>query len=79
MSDQADQKTRTPTEILVQAMELAEEMSECVVIFRLTKDGQGNSGMGWVTELPALAQKFAFLEEAKLAMFHKSYGERDMR
>jgi hypothetical protein len=79
MSNEADQKKRTPTEVLVQAMELAEEMAECVVIFRLMKDGQGHSGMGWVTELPELAQKFAFLEEAKLAMFHKSYGERDMR
>ena len=44
MSNEADQKKRTPTEVLVQAMELAEEMAECVVIFRLMKDGQGHSG-----------------------------------
>jgi hypothetical protein len=69
-------RRRTPTELLIEAMEHAEDMEECMVIFRLTKDETGHGGMGWATEHPTLAQKFAFIEEAKLAMFHSCYGDR---
>ena len=66
---------RTPTEILIGAMEHADEMAEVMVLFRLTKDEHGNSGMGWTSEFSTLAEKFAFMEEAKLAMFHSGYKE----
>lgn len=70
--DKATRK-RTPTESLIAALEHADEMEEVMIIFRLTKDGDGKSGMGWVTERPSLPEKLAFIEEAKMAMFHNSY------
>jgi hypothetical protein len=76
MSDEPVPKKRTPTEILISAMEHADDMAEVMVIFRLTKDEEGNGGMGWTSEFASLPEKFAFIEEVKMAMFHNSYKER---
>jgi hypothetical protein len=70
------QTRRTPTQLLIGAMEHVEEMEEVMVIFRLTTDAEGNGGMGWTTERPSLSEKLAFIEEAKMAMFHNAYKER---
>jgi hypothetical protein len=77
VSAETREKPRTPTDLLITALEAVEEMDEVMVLFRLKKDGSGHGGMGWVTPFNELPEKLAFMEEAKIAMYHTIYGPRD--
>jgi hypothetical protein len=78
MSDETptvtEEKPRTPTELLMAVFENVENMEQVMVIFRLKKDADGNGGMGWASEFKSLHGKLAFIEEAKLSMYHAVYG-----
>jgi len=65
---------RTPTEAIISAMEKADDMVEVVVVYKLKKDEHGKDGIGWVSTLDSSDSKIGLLEEAKLVIFHKTYG-----
>jgi len=79
MSDETrtESQPRTPTDVLIAAMESADDMEECMVIFRLKPDENNLGGMGWATMHETLHQKLAFIEEAKFSMCHTIYGCED--
>jgi hypothetical protein len=70
---QTKEESRSPSEVLMAAFENVEDMEQVMVIFRLKKDEHGHSGMGWATPFTSLSDKLAFMEEAKLSMYHTVY------
>jgi len=65
---------RTPTDALIQAMEQAEDMEQVIVLYKLKKNNEGNSGIGWVSTITSTDGKIGLLEEGKFAVFGKAYG-----
>lgn len=74
----SEEPEETPTNVLIKAMENADDMAEVMVIFRLKSDANGHGGMGWATMHDTLPKKLAFIEEAKIAMFTNVYVEHDI-
>src|SRR5581483_3474449 len=63
-------KLITPTDTLIKAMEQAEQMEACIVIYRMKED----AGMGFVYNLMSFTERAGMLEEAKFSMFCDEYG-----
>ena len=71
-------KVRTCTDVLVEAMEHADNMQEVVVIYRLKSDTPKSDGVGWIGN-PKFSERIGLIEEAKFGMFAHVYGMDDDR
>ena len=66
------------TDLIVRAMETAEEMAEVVVIYRM-KDNNGadQDGFGWVSNTEDTFVRLGMLQSATWGMLQKSYSKAD--
>jgi hypothetical protein len=69
---------KSATDLIVEAMERADEMAEVVVIYRL-KDNNGADvdGFGWVSNTEDTFVRLGMLDSAKWGMLQKSYSKDD--
>lgn len=67
-------RMKTPTEAIIKAMELADDMVEVVVVYKLKKNETGKDGIGWVSTIESTDGKIGLIEEAKMVIFGKAYG-----
>ena len=70
--------TKSATDLIVEAMENADEMGEVVVVYRL-KDNNGDDqdGFSWLSNVKDTFVRLGMLESAKWGMLQKSYTEGD--
>lgn len=66
------------TDLIVKAMEKADEMAEVVVIYRL-KDNNASDcdGFGWVSNTEDTFVRLGMLDSAKWGMLMKAYSKED--
>ena len=69
---------KSATDLIVEAMENADEMGEVVVIYRM-KDNNGDDqdGFAWLSNVKDTFVRVGMLESAKWGMLQKSYTEPD--
>jgi hypothetical protein len=69
---------KTATDLIVQAMEQAEDMAEVVVIYRLKENnGADIDGFGWISNTEDTFTRLGMLESASWGMLQKSYSRDD--
>lgn len=67
--------TKSATDLIIQAMEAADEMAECIVVYRLKDHSESEpAGFGWVSNTDDTELRAGMLESAKWGMIHKSYS-----
>lgn len=65
---------RTSTDVIIEAMEQADDMELCVVVYRLKNNSSGASGCGWISNVNDRSTRTGLLDEARFLMLVKSYG-----
>ncbi len=68
---------KSATDLIVQAMESADEMCEVVVIYRIkVADGEDeDKGFGWLSNTENTSLRVGMCESAKWGMLQKAYTE----
>lgn len=66
------------TDLIVKAMEQADDMAEVVVIYRMKENnGADCDGFGWISNTEDTFVRLGMLESASWGMLHKSYSKDD--
>lgn len=66
------------TDLIVRAMETAEDMAEVVVIYRMKDNNAADSdGFGWVSNTEDTFVRLGMLDSAKWGMLTKAYSKDD--
>lgn len=66
------------TDLIIRAMENAEDMAEVVVIYRMKDNNAADQdGFGWVSNTEDTFVRLGMLDSAKWGMLHKSYSKGD--
>lgn len=69
---------KSATDLIIQAMENADEMAEVIVLYRMKgNNGADQDGFGWVSNTEDTFVRVGMLESAKWGMLHKSYAENE--
>jgi len=67
------------TDLIVRAMENADEMAEVVVIYRLKENnGADCDGFGWISNTEDTFTRLGMLDSAKWGMLQKAYSREDI-
>lgn len=65
---------KTPTEILIDIMENADEIKDIIVIYKTKEDEHGRDDLAYHSNLQSLFPRLALVEEYKVLNITRSYG-----
>lgn len=72
--DNEDKKS--PTDVLIKALEEAENMTDVIVIYKIKTNTDDFGILGWSSTIENTTQKIGILEETKINIVRNAYVER---
>jgi len=69
--------TKSATDVLIEAMEHAEEMQECVVVYRLKDQGNGEDGFSWLSNVKDNFTRVGMMHTAAHGMDEIAYKQEE--
>lgn len=67
---------KSPTDVLIKALEEAENMTDVIVIYKIKTNTDDFGILGWSSTIENTTQKIGILEETKINIVRNAYIER---
>lgn len=67
---------KSPTDVLIKALEEAENMTDVIVIYKIKTNTDDFGILGWSSTIENTTQKIGILEETKINIVRNAYVER---